>query len=272
MSVQSFIPEVWSARLLAHLDNTLVAKNFFNKEYEGDISQYGDTVHINQIGDITITDYIRNTDMGDPEELSTEDQTLLIDQSKSFNFQVDDVDKAQMRTDLMDKAMERAGYGLATVEDAYLFNLLATEAGNKIGAVTIDSSDAAFSVIIKMRELLTKTNTPKIGRKLALSPEFVSYILEDTRFTGTGGSYAESVLQGGYIGRTMGFEVYEVNNLPANQIVAGHDLGATFANQLTKLEAYRPEKRFADAIKGLSLYGAKVTTPEVYASAEVTFA
>ena len=36
----------------------------------------------------------------------------------------------------------------------------------------------------------------------------------------------------------------------------------TFANQLTETEAYRPEKGFSDAVKGLSVCGAKVTRPE----------
>ena len=34
-----------------------------------------------------------------------------------------------------------------------------------------------------------------------------------------------------------------------------------FAEQLSEIEAYRPELRFADAVKGLHLYGAKVVYP-----------
>ena len=35
-----------------------------------------------------------------------------------------------------------------------------------------------------------------------------------------------------------------------------------FAEQLSEIDAYRPEKRFADAVKGLHLYGAAVIYPE----------
>ena len=35
-----------------------------------------------------------------------------------------------------------------------------------------------------------------------------------------------------------------------------------FAERLSEIEAYRPEKRFADAVKGLHLYGAKVVYPD----------
>ena len=35
-----------------------------------------------------------------------------------------------------------------------------------------------------------------------------------------------------------------------------------YASQLSSVEAYRPEKRFADAVKGLHLYGAKLIYPK----------
>ena len=35
-----------------------------------------------------------------------------------------------------------------------------------------------------------------------------------------------------------------------------------YAEQLSEIEAYRPESRFCDAVKGLHLYGAAVIYPE----------
>jgi hypothetical protein len=34
-----------------------------------------------------------------------------------------------------------------------------------------------------------------------------------------------------------------------------------FAEQISDIEAFRPEKRFADAVKGLHLYGAQAIYP-----------
>lgn len=67
MAITTFIPTIWSARLLAHLDNSHVATSFVNRNYEGEITAQGDRVKINSIGDITIGDYTKNTDMADPE-------------------------------------------------------------------------------------------------------------------------------------------------------------------------------------------------------------
>ena len=72
MSVSNFIPAVWSARLLAHLDKQHVLTQLCNRDYEGEITQYGDTVKITQIGEVTIKDYTANTDIADPEELTTD--------------------------------------------------------------------------------------------------------------------------------------------------------------------------------------------------------
>lgn len=81
MAFDNFIPEIWSARLLDHLDNVHVYASLMNRDYEGEIRAYGDTVHINQLGNITIQDY-DGSDIADPEELDGEQQNLVIDQAK----------------------------------------------------------------------------------------------------------------------------------------------------------------------------------------------
>ena len=46
------------------------------------------------------------------------------------------------------------------------------------------------------------------------------------------------------------------------KIIAMTADGVTFAQQITKIEAYRREKGFDDGVKGLSLCGAKVVMPD----------
>ena len=54
MAITTFIPELWSARLLYALENSHVATNLVNRNYQGQITNAGDTVHINSIGAITV--------------------------------------------------------------------------------------------------------------------------------------------------------------------------------------------------------------------------
>ena len=284
MAVTNFIPELWSARLLNALDKSHVFANVVNRDYEGDIKKMGDTVHINTIGAVTIGTYTQNTDFSSgPETLATTDQTLTIDQAKYFNFQVDDIDAAQAAGDIMDKAMTRAAYGLADASDKYIAGILAgaADATNTVSssAVALTSSNV-YENVVKMRTILDKANVPTAGRWLVIPPEMYALILLDDRFVKTGGEMAEGILRTGLVAQAAGFDIYLSNNcvsVNSNStdtytIVGGVDSAATYAEQIVSTEAYRPEKRFADAVKGLHVYGAKVVDKAQIACLKATFA
>ena len=275
MAVTTFIPELWSARLLYALDKAHVATNLVNRNYEGVIANQGDTVHINSIGAVTVKDYTKNTDIADPEALATTDQTLVIDQSKYFNFQVDDVDKVQAAGDLVDTAMSRAAYALADVSDAFLLKTIAAgaAAGNTIGSAAAPVALTASNVyeqIVALRTKLDKANVPASGRTIVVPPEVYALLLMDDRFAKSDAAAGQNALLNGEVGRVAGFTVFMSNNVktgvgtdtgktPYFEITAQVESATTFAEQIIKTEAYRIEKRFADGVKGLHVYGAKVT-------------
>ena len=284
MAVTGFIPKLWSARLLNALDKSHVFANVVNRDYEGEIKKMGDTVHINTIGAVTIGTYTQNTDFSSgPETLATTDQTLTIDQAKYFNFQVDDIDAAQAAGDIMDKAMTRAAYGLADASDKYIAGILAgaADTSNLVSssAVALTSSNV-YENVVKMRTILDKANVPTAGRWLVIPPEMYALILLDDRFVKTGGEMAEGILKTGLVAQAAGFDIYLSNNcVSANvsekvtyTITGGVDSAATYAEQIVSTEAYRPEKRFADAVKGLHVYGAKVVDKAQLACLKATFA
>lgn len=275
MAITTFIPEIWSARLLYALDKAHVATNLVNRNYEGVIANQGDTVHINSIGAVTVKDYTRNTNIADPEVLTTSDQTLDIDQAKYFNFQVDDVDKAQISGEIIDTAMGRSAYALADVSDAFLLKTIANGAAsaNKIGAkatLTALTASNVYENIVKMRTLLDKANVPTTGRTIVVPPEVYALLLLDDRFAKSGSDSGQNALLNGMVGRVAGFDVFMSNNCVSGTdggsgstayfiITAQVAAATTYAEQIIKTEAYRMEKRFADAVKGLHVYGAKVT-------------
>ena len=275
MATTTFIPELWSARLLYALDKAHVATNLVNREYQGIIANQGDTVHINSIGAITVKDYTKNADIADPDALTTTEQTLVIDQCKYFNFQVDDVDNVQAAGDLIDTAMGRAAYSLADVADAYLLKTIAAGAasGNTVGAasgpIALTSANV-YENIVKLRTKLDKANVPNPGRTIVIPPEVYALLLMDDRFAKSDAAAGQSALLNGEVGRVAGFTVYMSNNVHTGtgtdtgktayfEITAQVSTATTYAEQIIKTEAYRLEKRFADAVKGLHVYGAKVT-------------
>ena len=53
-------------------------------------------------------------------------------------------------------------------------------------------------------------------------------------------------------------------------VIAGHKMGFTFASQMTNMETIRSESTFGNIIRGLQVYGYKVTKGEALAQSVLT--
>lgn len=276
MSITRFRPEIWSANLLVALRKSLVyaGPGIVNRDYEGDIQAAGDTVRITSISDPTIGTYNPNTTVIAPEELTDAQRTLVVDQAKYFAFFVDDVDQRQAKGNVMPEAMRRAAYKLADGVDQYVAGLYTgVNTANVVGStgspinVATTASDAYDKVLVPLRTALARANVPTEGRFVVVSPEFHASLLKDARFIKVNESGTSEALRNGMVGRAAGFDILESNNVPVptanvHAIIAGTNMAISFAEQINKTEAYRPEAKFADAVKGLMLYGAKLVRPE----------
>lgn len=279
MAIDNFIPAIWSARLLANLNNVHVyaQPGVINTDYEGEIRNVGDTVKINSIGRITIGNYSKNTSIGTPEVLDGAGQILEIDQSKYFNFMVDDVDAVQQTPKVMNAAMQEAGWGLNDVADQALAALHSeVSSDNYIGSEASPKTDlgtatTAYNYLVDLSVILDEDNVPSEGRWVIVPPWFHGVILKDSRWAGSGAEGADARLQNGMVGTAAGFRVLKSNNVASTtattkfKIMAGHSIAWSFAEQIVKVEAYRPPDFFADAMKGLHVYGYKVTRPTAMA-------
>lgn len=269
MAIDNFNPTIWSALLVDKLEKSLVFGAVANTDYEGVISGVGSTVKINGIDDLTIGDYVKSTDIAEPETLTGIERSLVIDQANYFNFQIDDIDKAQQTPKLMDKAMERAAYQLRDEADKYIASLHTEVAvGNTIGDDTTPialTANNAYQTLVQARSVLSKTDTPTNDRWIVVPPDVYSLLLLDQRFT-QATAQGDEVLANGRVGNAAGFTIYESNNVVEAagefKIMFGQRDAITYASQIMKMEAYRMERRFADAAKGLHVYGAKVVRPE----------
>lgn len=276
MSVKNFIPQIWSARLLAHLDKIHVYAGLVNRDYEGEIKQFGDTVKINQIGDITIKKYT-GAAIDAPDDLTGEQDTLTIDQANYFNFAIKDVDNAQTTPKLMNEAMARAAYGLNDTVDSLLAGIMVAGAAGAIGSDEspfVPTKDDAYDLLVDLGTELTEKNVPLLGRWVVVPPFYHGLLQKDSRFVGNGTDVNMAILQGGHIGAAAGFQIYVSNNVPNTdgakyKILAGTNAGASFAEQITETEGYRPESNFSDAVKGLHLCGVKVLQKNALATLTV---
>lgn len=280
MSVNKFRPEIWSALLLQALRKQLVYNVFTNNDYEGDIAEAGDTVRITTVGRPTIGTYVPNVTVITPEAPKESQRTLVVDQSKFFAVEVDDVDARQAKGNIMPTLTDEAGFGFADVIDQYIASFYtAIQSANQLGSIGVNSAttptDAYDKVLVPLRVKLDKANVPNKGRNAVITPEMHGCLLRDQRFVSFGTGDNLATLEEGIVGRAAGFTISLSNNTPNTTgqefaVVAGTNRAITFANQINKMEAYRPQSAFADAVKGLVLYGAKNVRPDSLASALVT--
>lgn len=277
MSHASFIPELWSAKLQVALmrAHRFASPLVVNRDYEGEIAQQGDTVHINSVGDPSIDDYTRG-DTLTYEDIDTADQTLVVDQAKKFSFKVDDIDKRQAAGDTMPEAMRRAAYKIRDGIDVGVEALFAgVPADNALGTVQVDTAAKAYdNVLIPLKVALDEADVPEEGRFAVIPPWFHGRLLRDDRFVryDAAGRLDNGVQGNGAVGTAAGFTVVTSNNCSLvtgddYRVSAGIPQAITYAEQIAETEALRLQTTFADAVRGLYLYGYKLVRPEMIATA-----
>lgn len=281
MAVTNFVPDIWSARILTNLSVTSVAAGICNRDYEGDAS-VGDSVKITSITDPTITAYT-GSDMT-PEDIDDATRALLLDQKQSFNFYLDDVERAQAVNGgaILAEAINRASYGLSNTLDAYVLDLMGAGVSTSnpdhlLTQAAIDSAAESYDLLVRMGALLDEANVPQENRWAVVTPSFYGLMLKDSRFVAAGDVAGSSTRANGMIGQAAGLTLYKSNNLPdgslstsntSKLILAGSTYATTLAEQVRSVEAYRVEKKFADGVKGLHVYGARVTRSTAIVAAD----
>ena len=276
MAISNFIPSVWRENLFAQLNNNYVGVKHCNREYEGDIIGKGSVVNIPGLETVNIFNYTKGSDMTAPQSAISGNNQLVINQAKAFNFLIDDVDRIQNNPKLMEEAIRNAARALAKTADRYVYSMFEEDnVEDEYGAIDIYNYDTnvdnVIETIIKGINKLYKNDvTSADDLVVEVSPDIAMLIMKAKADLGVNNGDA---IESGCIGRINGCKVFVSNNV---YVVSGSDgiqhrcfirtkRAIAFAEQLSEINAYRPEKRFADAVKGLHLYGAKLVRPKEFA-------
>jgi hypothetical protein len=155
------------------------------------------------------------------------------------------------------------------------------------------SGEAPYEWLVDLGVALDQNAVPRQDRYVIVPPFFAGMLSKDLRFSGYQGYGNGTVLtdgfaaqpdRNGFAGSVAGFNVVVSLNPPTGtfttptssnpylggdgtsqtyyEIVAGVPSAATFANQIVTTEAFRPQLRFANAVKSLHVYGVEVIWPE----------
>lgn len=281
MSFATFKPQEWSARVLENLKNEHVYAALANHDYEGDIRAAGDSVRIKSVGRPTVHAYVPYSTTITPERPPGSDQTIVVDQQSYWATGVDDIDARQMDIDMLNKLTAEGAYAFAEQVDIDMGTIVAAgvATANQLTAVTNAGTGVtdteAYKILVDLRTRANKANMPKDGRWVVVPPEFEALLLLDPRFVSFGTTDNKSALVNGAIGKAAGWTIHVSNNVPLSSttysIVAGTNAATTYIEQINKMEAYRPQDSFEDAIKSLLVYGRKVIMPNGLVGVHIDF-
>jgi hypothetical protein len=310
LQATSFIPEIWSAKLVEKFYASTVLSAISNTDYEGEIQNQGDRVKIRTKPTITIRDYKADGLLG-LDRPSGGTITLYIGNGKYFSLILDDVMEVQSDLNLLSMWSDDAAQQLKITVDRDVL-------GSIVGAAaTVNKSDAAgalsgninlgkkgspivtvgrqaptpvagqveiIDVLLRLGQVLDEQNIPEEGRWCVM-PSWAGRCIKQSELRQaylSGDSV--SMLRNGRLGMVDRFTIYISNLLPtaatdsANfasgelPIFAGHAHGLTFASQISKVETLRSELTFGQILRGLQVYGYQIVDPTALAEAKVILA
>lgn len=268
-TVTNFQQTIWSKSILRSLDKITSLRNHCNFQYEKD-SKNAKEVKILSVNRPTIRTYVPGTPL-QRESAADSSQILQLNQYRYFNFEVEDIVKAQSVPGLMEALTDEAGKGLALEGDLYVAEVIKAAADG--GDVAVSSSEIALTASNAMSSVedgfaTLYGNDCKVSDTfyLELAPKvFTTYRQQLTELS----TNNPEILKKGAVGKINNAYVCVENCLPKSATayynILRTEKAVAFAEQIDKVEKYRPEDAFTDAVKGLYVFGAKVVRPaEVY--------
>lgn len=304
----TFIPEIWSGKLMEKFYASTVLAAISNTAYEGEIKNAGDKVIIRTKPTLTIKNYAADQVL-ELERPSSNVISLLIDKGKYFAAIADDVMRTQMDINAMSLWTDDAAQQMKIVIDREIMLGMLGQADAKNRGLTAGKISSSINLgvtgtplnlcarnpgvgeveiidlLVRMGQALDEQNIPEEGRWVVMPSWAASYVKQsDLRNAGLSGD-SVSMLRNGRLGQIDRFTLYTSNLLPQSTspgipggtlaagefpIYAGHAHGLTFASQISQMETIRSESTFGTILRGLNVYGFKVIDPTTLVQAIVT--
>lgn len=259
----NFKPMFWSNYCQTELKKDLVLANWCDYQFEGEL-KLGARLKIVGAVRPTVQKYVPGKDLN-VESLGDNSQYLDITEADALAFEVDDIDKAQSVPGYLETQFDESKTALAESADAFVGKQAAKankdmmSVSTELGKLTsylkpIDEAHIKlYSNNVSQKTELAADLTP--AHIVGLRAELAGLFTDNVEFVKRGalGKYANTYLRMSNNLHNDGVDSYEM--VRTKKAIA-------FAGQIDKLETARKEKGFADIVKGLHVYGAKLVRPK----------
>ena len=264
MSFNNFKPTIWTKLIETELKQKCILVEHCNQNFSGE-PKYGNRVKILGAVAPDVFDYDQAVGLGDPQIPDAYDAFIDIDQQKAFNFMIDDIDKAQINPNFMSTYLSEAAYKMAAARDKYVASLVTKAAESQIiGGDAISTAKQAKALIDEALILLREANVDYTQNvRIEVSHRFYQLFRDALVELKTNN---DNLIAKGIVGMYDNCKVVTTNHL-YNDGTDTHMMVRTnkaigFASCVDETEAYRSQKFFSDAVRGLNVFGANIVRPK----------
>lgn len=259
----NFKPMFWSSYCQTELKKDLVLANWCDYSFQSEF-KLGDRLKIVGAVRPKVQKYTPGKDL-EIENLGDNSQYLDVTEADAFAFEVDDVDRAQSVKGYLETQFDEAKTALAESADAFV-GKLAAKANKNMMSESIELGQLV-SYLKPINDAHTKLYNNNVSQKtelaadltpehiVGLRTELAELFTDNVEFVKRGalGKYANTYLRMSNNLFNDGVDTYEM--VRTKKAIA-------FAGQINKVDTCKKEKGFADIIKGLHVYGAKIVRPK----------
>ncbi len=257
-NLANYMPVVWARKALAFVEKELVCFNLFNRDYEKDFANGGDTVRINPLLEITATAV--NTD-ADPTVYDT-DQGAYTDLIINYWYEavvgVNDAQSLMGVPDYETQIIPKLSYAIAKQMDTSV-NALFDDFSQSVGT---EGQALSYENLLKAKAYLDQADAPMEGRVLIIDPESLEDLMALDIFI-SADYQAGGAVSKGFVGQlpTLGCKVYMTTNLTAVNTnyhpacMAHRDALAVAQRQSINLKSWRVEERHTTMHRATGMWG-----------------
>lgn len=228
--VSAIVPEQWSSKYYDVLLAELPMNSLISKDYEGDISNLGDTVNISTIPEFDDATELPEADAADADSVTIGSQQLVINKRIVKDFIV--TNKALLQSiPFVEKLKDLAIYSIQKKIQSLIISLTVPSAAPDHTISSVTAGVFALADILAMKELLDNQNVPMSDRHMVMGSGPLNDVFNITGFTSSDFVASGSPLQSGQLpAQLVGFMPH-FTTVVASTVYAFHSSYFTMASQ-----------------------------------------
>ena len=257
---------MWAKEIQENRVNNLVMWALIDGRLSSEISQKGDTLHLNFLDEITDDTSVNSAVSGlTIDGLDTDQVDLIIDRYIRKVLGVHDVLKAQSAYEFRAPYTARLGRYLDRALDEEVMRKAVTGAGSTISVTGNTNKTLAFADVVNAAARLDAANVPVEGRAIVINGYGLGDLRQVPEFTAFKETGESGLVKGatGLVGEIYGMKVYVSNAVSTtsgnyNFLMLHRSAVIGAVQSVPSFESDRDKVDGVDFIAGAQLWGVKV--------------